>query len=218
MKDLAQAFLSERDRSQIVEAVKKAEKKTAGEIVCLVESASYHYPMADVIGAAALALPSTLLATPLIGGWFWLGTQNMWLFLGLFAIIFAISYYTVKHTIRLKRLFISNREIDEEVEEAAITNFFRHALYRTRDATGVLIYISVFERRVWVLADQGINSKVPRSQWDSVVSRITEGIRKKQAAVAICDAVHMVGRVLEEHFPAKPDDTDELQNMIIGDE
>ena len=214
MKDLTQAFLSEQDRARITATVKKAEERTSGEIVCVIESTSYHYPMADVIGATTFALPVALLGTHLIGGRLWLGAQNMWLFPGLFALFFIASFFLVTHTAGLKRLFISKREIDEEVEEAATACFFRNGLYRTRDATAVLIFISVFEHKVWVLADHGISSKVPQNQWETVVGRITEGIRNKQTADAICDAVLTIGRQLEEYFPAKPDDTDELRGLI----
>ena len=56
MKDLAKRFLSEDDRTRVRAAVKEAEKQTAGEIVVMIISASYPYPMANVIGATALAL------------------------------------------------------------------------------------------------------------------------------------------------------------------
>ncbi len=58
-------------------AVKEAEKLTSGEIVPMVVSASYRYPMANVIGAAVLAHPISLMLTPLVGGRLWVGTQNM---------------------------------------------------------------------------------------------------------------------------------------------
>ena len=216
MKNLAQRFLTEQELERIESAVTKAEKKTAGEIVCMIESSSYAYPMANVIGAAVLGLPLSLLAAPLLGGLLWLGTNNMWLFVGIFGIMFFIFYWFVGHTAWLKRFFISKREIEEEVEEAAITNFFSHGLYRTRDATGILIYISVFEHKVWVLADHGINEKVPEGQWDEIVSKITNGIKEKRVADAICEAVDAIGTMLQTHFPVKADDTDELRNVIIG--
>ncbi len=216
MKDLAQSFLSEQERQRIDEAVKTAEAKTSGEIVCMVQSASYHYPMANVLGAATMALPTALLLTPVVGGWLWMGTQNMWLFLGLIGLMFFVAYRLVQSLPALKRLFISSREIDEEVEEAAVTRFFHHGLHRTREATGVLVFISVFERKVWVLADHGINTKLEQGTWDNVVEIITQGIKDNRPADAICEAVGKVGSMLETHFPIRPGDTDELSNVIIA--
>lgn len=217
MKNLAERFLSEDEQERIKAAVAAAEKKTAGEIVCMIVSSSYHYPMANVLGAATFALPLALWTTHWVGGRLWIGTQNMWLFLGLFAILFVLMHVVVGRLPGLKRWFISQREIEEEVEEAAVSGFFRHGLYRTRDANGVLLFISVFEHKIHLLADQGIHIKVPQKEWDDLVGRITRGIREGKGANAICDAVRSIGNLLETHFPVKPDDTDELKNLIIGD-
>jgi putative membrane protein len=218
MKNLARSFLTEGDHQRIDAAIKAAEAKTSGEIVCMVHSASYHYPMSNVLGATTLALPLALILTPVVGGHLWLGTQNMWLFLGLFALIFAAAYLLVRKWPLLKRCFISAHEINEEVQEAAVTSFFRHGLYRTRDATGVLLYISVFEQKVWVLADHGINAKLDPDTWKGIVQIITDGVKTNRPADAICEAVTQVGNMLETHFPIRPDDQDELRNVIVDDD
>ena len=215
MKDLAKNFLTDDEHSRVSSAVKAAEKLTAGEIVVMIISASYQYPLAIVIGAAAFALPLALIFTPTAGAWLWIGGQNMWLFLGFLTVFFILFHEIIKRIPWLKRFFISRKEIDDEVEEAAITNFFDQGLYRTRDQTGVLILISVFERRVWVLADRGINTRVSESQWDDIVKMITDGIKQKRPADAICEAVEKIGELLKTYFPIKPDDTDELKNLII---
>ena len=215
MKDLAKIFLSNGERARVETAVKEAEKLTAGEIVVMIISASYQYPLAIVIGAAAFALPLALIFTPTAGAWLWIGGQNMWLFLGFLTVFFILFHEIIKRIPWLKRFFISRKEIDDEVEEAAITNFFDQGLYRTRDQTGVLVLISVFERRAWILADRGINAKVPAGQWDEIVKMIVDGIKQKRAAQAICAAVEKIGALLAAHFPIKPDDTDELKSLII---
>jgi putative membrane protein len=215
MKDLSKKFLSDDERTRVIEAVKEAEKLTAGEIVVMIISTSYHYPMANVIGSAVFALPLSLIFTALTGEWLWIGGQNIWLFLGCLTVLFILFHEIIKRSAWLKRCFISEREFKEEVEEAAITHFFNQGLYRTRDETGVLVLISVFERKVWILADRGINVKVQAGQWDDVVKMIVNGIKQKRQTEAICEAVEKIGDLLKAHFPIKPDDTDELKNLII---
>lgn len=119
MRDLAKHFLSVEQNKQIESAVTEAEKNTSGEIVCMIQSTSYRYPMANVLGATTLALPPALVLTPLIGGYLWLGTQNMWLFLSIFCLLYLTAYLLVQHTPALKRYFISQREIDEEAVSIA---------------------------------------------------------------------------------------------------
>jgi putative membrane protein len=171
--------------------------------------------MANVIGATAFALPLALIFTSVIGGWLWMGNQNMFLFIGLFTFFLIFFHELIKRALWLKRYFISRKEIDAEVKEAAVTHFFKHGLYRTREKSGVLVLISVFERRVWVLADEGINAKVPEGQWEEVVKMITDGIKQNRPADAICAAVEKIGDLLKTHFAIRPDDVDELQNVII---
>lgn len=215
MENLAEKFLNDQDRERIKVSVEKAEKHTSGEIVPMIVSRSYHYPMSDVIGGFAFAVPLSLIVTYFLGGWLWVGHYDMLLFLGILTVLFIFFHQIVKRAGRLKRLFISDREIDEEVKEAAVASFFREGLYRTRDKTGILIFISIFERRVWILADRGINEKVKQEQWDEIVDKIVEGIKNNDQAGVICEAVDKIGRILEEHFPIKADDSNELKNLVI---
>ena len=62
-----------------------------------------------------------------------------------------------------------------------------------------------------MLADRGINTKVKEGEWNGIVSMITEGIKNKNQAEAICKAIGEAGRILKEHFPRKTDDKDDRQ-------
>lgn len=216
MKALAQKFLTEEERENIDACIHRAEQKTSGEIVVMVVSASSRYPTADVVGSAFCAAPPALLLMPYIGGWFWVGSQNVWVFLGLFTVCFAVCHEIIKRTAWLKRLFVSAKAIDSEVKEAAVNGFFKQGLYRTRRSTGVLVFVSVFEKRVWILADRGIDTKLEPAVWRRIVAEVVKGIREGRAADAVCHAVAEIGRLLEAHFPLEPDDTDELKGVIIG--
>ena len=209
--------MNEDDRGRLDDCIRQAEKGTSGEIVVMVVSSSDHYPQADAIGALFIALPAALVLMPLVGGWLWTGTRNVWVFLGLFFILFPIAHEVIKHTLWLKRRFVSAKEIEAEVKEAALTAFYKEGLYRTRDATGVLVLISVFERWVYVLADRGIDEKLTPEVWQGVVASIVAGIKKHRQTDAICEGIDKIGQILAAHFPIKPDDTDELKGVIIGD-
>ncbi|MDY6830303.1 MAG: hypothetical protein SWC96_00430 [Thermodesulfobacteriota bacterium] len=215
MKSSMDHFLSPTDRQRIIDTVKAVERTTAGEIVPFVVPASYHYPVGVMIGAAAIAFPAALLGTHFLGGFFWLGADNLWLFLGMLCVLFWAGHAAVRRMPALRRIFVSEREMEEEVWEAAFVNFYKRGLHLTRDHAGVLIFISVFERKVVILADRGVNAKVSQDQWDGTVKDLVSGIRNNQVAEAICRSVEDVARLLATHFPPKPDDTDELSNLIV---
>jgi putative membrane protein len=215
MKALAQSFLNQEEQQRITQCVHEAEKKTSGEIVPMVMSSSHDYPLASLTGASFIALPVSLLLTRLLGGLFWLGPDSMWLFLALFCALFTGAHLLISRLAPLKRLFLSPQRVEEEVKEAATTAFFTEELYRTKAENGILLYISVFERRVWVLADRGINDKIPQQQWQGIVDLVTAGIRDHRQCEAICEAIEQIGDILADFFPIEADDKDELHNLII---
>jgi putative membrane protein len=171
--------------------------------------------MAALLGAAAFSIPIAIGMTRLLGELLWIGPSNLWLFLGVWIPLFFLCREVVLRVRPLHRLFIHQKEMEAEVREAAVINFYRRGLYRTQEETGVLLYVSVFERRVWVLGDRGINAHIPEGFWTDIVERAVQGIREGRPVDAICHAVDRLSRVLEDQFPVKPGDRNELQNLII---
>jgi putative membrane protein len=205
----AETFLTQAEQDALVECVKKAESTTSGEIVPVIATMSYDYPRAGLIGSiilGALAAVALTLA---------LGREDMWVFLALFLALFFCFSRLFDAFPALKRPFVSKREMREEVAEAAFTAFHAHGLHDTRDKTGIILYVSVFERSVQVLADKGINELVNPLAWEEVVAMVTEGIRAGKPGQALCKGVTRCGEMLTERFPIKSDDTDELPNLII---
>jgi putative membrane protein len=106
--------------------------------------------------------------------------------------------------------------MDHEVREVATIQFFLKGLFRTREENGVLIYLSVFEGKVWVIGDRGVDAAIPTGFWQGIVDQVVAGIREGRPAAAICAAVHRIRGVLEEKFPVAASDTNELPNLIVG--
>ena len=208
MKTAADFFTTE-EKSRIESAVAAAEKKTSGEIVPMLVDASYSYHHAEVVGGGTLALACGLLAS-----WAF-GHESIWWFLAVSLPGFVLFQQLIHRLPGLKRRLIHANELTAEVREKALVSFLEQGLHETRDRTGILILISLFERRVQVLADSGINAKVQEKTWDEIVTTITTGLKSDDACNAVCRAIDRCGELLEQHFPIKADDTNELPNLII---
>lgn len=205
-------YFSSEEQQKIEAAVKAAELTTSGEIVPLIVDASYEYPRAELIGGVTLALACGLFAS-----WAW-GGESIWWFLPVFIVTFLISFTLIRRCPALKRKLIHPDELTLETQEKALVSFLEHGLHETRDKTGILILISLFEHRVVVLADSGINAKVPEHTWDEIVTMILPGLKNGQACSTLCAAITRCGELLAESFPRKEDDTDELPNLIVPEQ
>lgn len=215
MRILAEGFFTQDEQQNITQAVQRAEQLTAGEIVPMVVSASHEYPEAELTAAAVAALPAAMVAALGTGSFFWWQGELLWLFLGYLAVFFLCARSIVRSNPALLRLFIRRQRAGVEVERAAFFHFYASGLQATRDANGVLIYISVLERRVWILGDRGINEKIPQQTWQEFVSRLTTGIKEKRQGAALCTTIEEISNLLHTHFPPKENDRNELSDLII---
>jgi len=186
----------------IEDAVRGAERATSGEIVPMVVERSDSY--ADVrIGAAALVaigLGAAVLAL-LPGLVHWLVPIELGLF--------AAGCWGFGSR-RLLGAVTPNPLFSERVQHAAALAFHHAGVVETRDRTGILIFVSLLERRVQVLADRGIHERVPDGTWDGVVEKVVAGIAAGHADRGLVDGIQLCGEILARHFPPRADDKNEL--------
>jgi putative membrane protein len=218
MATLAQRFFTVEQQRQILHAVQQAEQGTSGEIVPMVVSASHAYPEARLAAAMTLSLACSLVTTLAVAPLLWWRGELLWLFLFFLPLYLLLFRFVVPQAPWLVRLFVHRRTAEAEVERAAFTAFYTEGLHRTRDATGVLIFISVLERRVWILGDRGINARIQPRSWQEFVDRLIQGIRVGEACEALCGVIEEMGEVLRKRFPVRSDDRNELADLVIVDE
>ncbi len=214
-RDPVKHFLREAELEQIETCVREAELATRGEIVVMVAPTSHLYPVAGLRGAAAFSIPAAVVLARTVGPLLWAGPHDLWIFLGIFFPLFFLCRIVVMRLPRLKRLFVSETEMDHEVREVATIQFFMKGLFRTKEENGVLIYLSVFEGKVWVIGDRGVDAAVPSGFWQGIVDQVVAGIKEGRTAASICEAVCRIREMLAEKFPAAPGNRNELPNLII---
>ncbi|NOX25449.1 MAG: hypothetical protein GXP59_04935 [Deltaproteobacteria bacterium] len=205
----AESLFSEHDKDIIAQAVRAAEGKTAGEIAVMVVDQSDDYPDGGL--AAGLVIGGLL---SLVVADLWLGA-SLWYFAGLAIVLIPLCAWLVNLVPPLKRLFTPEKRLIEQVSERALAAFYERGLYKTRDETGVLFFISLFERKVRVLADRGIYQKITPESLQEHAHSVALGIKKGTACQALCQEIGRVAAVLTEHFPVKTDDTNELPDEVI---
>jgi uncharacterized membrane protein len=103
----------------------------------------------------------------------------------------------------------------KNLRELAEKEFFRLGIDKTRDKTGVLLFILLREKEFYILADQGINNKVSAGTWDKIRDDIQNSFSRGEFAAGLIKGIDEIGKILAAYFPVKPDDGNELPNRII---
>jgi putative membrane protein len=208
------ASLSPTDRARIREAVARAERHTAGEIVPFIVARSGRYEVAVWRGAcvaAALALAGVLILLRLHTGWglAWLydvrGPALLMLAAG------ALGGLVTAFVSRLRRRLAGAARIDRAVRQRATRAFVEEEVFATRGRTGILLFVSLFERRIEVLADAGIHRRVEAGAWQGVVATIHAGMVDGRLGDGLVEAIERCGALLERAgVDIGPDDPNEL--------
>jgi putative membrane protein len=220
-------YLSETDHARVSAAVAEAESRTAGEIVTVVADRSDGY--SDIALAwSAIAAFTALIVLALLPD-FYLGLVDRVLdnwahewtpreilalaaivgiakFLGMWLIQLwqPLKFWLVLPPIKTQRTFAR-----------AVSLFKVGAERRTHGRTGILIYLSMRERRAQIIADEAIASKVAPETWGEAMAAMLVEIRQGRCADGMIAAVEKVGAVLAEHFPRAEDDQNELPDRLI---
>lgn len=101
------------------------------------------------------------------------------------------------------------------VYEMAVKNFYDLGMEKTKDKTGVLVYLLMSDKKFQIIGDEGINKKVSKEFWDVLAMKTAEHFKNNKFADGICFAVEEVGAVLQREFPMKKGDTNELSNDVV---
>lgn len=195
------------DEKRITDAIRAAEKKTSGEIFCVMASASSMYEFVPIARAAviAIALPLPLYFFTHLW-WDQIYYVQLAVFIGL-SILFSLPW--LRHPMVPRRV-----KLDRASAEAR-KQFAAHGLHLTEERTGVLIFASIAERYVEIIADAGINSKVPQEVWDNAVAELIKAIKAGDPVEGYLRAIEICGGVLAKHFPPGAINKNELPDKLI---
>lgn len=201
-------YLSKKDFDKIEAAVKQAELLTSGEIVpMLVKSSSTvgHVPI-------ILFLLSLLLigvCKPYLEFYF----SAYWALAGLVCAVLFIKILSSFNCVL--RFFTPKQDQTKQVLLRAQLELQTSNVKNTKDSTGVLIFVSLLEKQVCVLADKAVSKHFKDKDWQDVVNLILKGLKNKNMAQGFEDGILKCGNLLQKEFPIQKNDINELENCLI---
>jgi putative membrane protein len=198
--------ISEQDRERISKAIRAAETKTSGEIVCvLAETSSDAIALPILIAAvAALALPWLLVAFT---------AMTVYRILSLQVIVFLVLMVLLCLP-RVRVALMPRRARRAVAHRVAMEQFRTRGIARTKDRSGILIFVSLAERYARIVADEGIAARVRQSEWQAAVDALIAHMRSGHIADGFIVAIDLCGAELAKHFPRTEADREELPDRI----
>jgi len=194
---------------RITRAVHAAEANTSGEIVVSVVGRSDEHAAAPWRLSFLLAALSYFAASfaPIdLTGPALFGVQLLAVLVG----------HALGRVPGIRRLFIPESERTRTAERAAVHEFHEQGMQQTEGRTGILIYVTLLEHRVVVLADEAIDRVLdPDESWEDVVELVLEGIRSGDITSGIESAIARCGEILSHPLPIQPDDRDEIPHALV---
>ena len=200
------ALFNKRELQQIADAVADVEKNTAGEVVVAVVGEAGDYRFYRLASAIVMSLGAV-------------GAYSLWcpVFSGLSSLV-AMALVIPLLFILLNQSFLRFIPVakgEQAAWDAAFKCFAERGVYRTRDQSGVLIFIAEAERQVVVLGDEGIDRVIADDAWAVYVDRLRGALKEGRGHGELLAVLRDVGAILAEEFPPRADDTNELSNEVV---
>ncbi len=215
--------LTDPNLALIDDAIRDAERSTSGEIAIAITRESSDYSFRELffsalLGAAAFAalLPFHSAVARAVDRAFW--HHPDWYVTAFHGIVLLATTgiaFAFANLPAIDRIIVPRRERSRAVYARAMRHFAESGVYATREGTGILVFISLLEREVRIVADSGISRLIPQSEWDDIAGSLARGIKERRSAQAIVETVTRCGSLLARHFPPVGDNPNELQDGIV---
>lgn len=209
-------ILGDRIRRPIADAVHQAEEKTAAEFVPVIATSSDRYERAeDLIG-----LITAVIALAVVSLFFGAGGDAPQALVALAEILSVITGYIAgvllaANVPALRRLFASPQRRHQAVAARARQVFVDRRVHQTTGGTGIVLFVSLFERIGVVLVDQAVRDHLPEGALDDLSRALSTGIQKGDVGDALVAIITELGERLGDVLPRYDDDVNELPDALV---
>jgi len=190
----------------LTQCVKEIESGTDAEIVIVVRARAGSYRKADYLFGALVAFAGLicLLFLPFDFHQYWVPIDV--------AVLFALGAWLCSRSNTLRRLLTTGKFRAAAVRTGAAAMFYEAGIANTNAEMGVLIYLSLLERRLELIADRGVLKAVPPLEWNQRLFQLKQ-VGENPDVQSLLNALRDLGVLLGKHLPATGENPNELPDM-----
>lgn len=180
------------DRHRVEAATAEVRRRTGAEIVVTVMRVSDRYPLYPIVWAAVGAIISTAFLGLLFPR---LALRSATLVQALVLLGLTIVFDWMPVRMRL----VPRHTRHSLAHALARREFGAHAMAGEPGRRVVLLFVSLAEHYVEVIADRTTDQAAPEGAWEALVADFTRAAQSGRLADALVDAVQRCGAVLDTH-------------------
>ncbi len=202
------SFTDKAAKAEVAAAIRDVETVTSAEVVVAVRPTSGHYRHTDYIVGFALSF-ATLLVFLFDSHEFsidWMPVDTL--------AAFALGSVASAFVPPLRRLLTWPSLMQKNVATAARSAFVELGVTRTSGRSGMLVFVSMFERRVEIVSDIGIDTGVLGPAFTDAIRALDASLRKGDRFRRFVLALRALGPILGSALPRRADDVNELPDEI----
>lgn len=211
-------ILSDKQRKRLDERVAEAERRAKAQIVTAVIERSDSYveiPWEAFAAGASIAGLGAFVFSLLYGS-FSSHAATLITVSAMLAAGGAMALLAV-FVPWFARLFLSSHRAETEVLQYAQSLFLTREIFATKERTGVLLLVSLFERRVVLLPDMGLNDRLAGDAAGEIIARMTALLARGDIADAMEEGLERLALALMATASGGPEDDggNELPDGVI---
>lgn len=216
---------SEDNLSKIQQAVMNAEKNSEGEVAIAITPSSSFYTLWELLVAIVLSFLVSAFLVPfsseiesfLLNVLWQTNSWSVPLFILAIQMLSIAFFYLLSNISAIDRIIVPRRVMDGFVQNKALRQFVLSGVGSTKKRTGILIFVSVLEKKVQIICDSGILSSTTQDEWDSIATELAQGFSSKDPSFAIIDALGKCANLFEQNFPLPQSECNEneLSDSVI---
>jgi uncharacterized membrane protein len=104
---------------------------------------------------------------------------------------------------------------DLQPRERARQVFALRGVWNTEENTGILVYVLLADRRVEIVADRGIDSKLESGQWQAICRTMEKHFREGRYEEGAVAGVRAASKLLAVHFPDDGRGRNEIEDRPV---
>ena len=196
-------------KRRVEQAVVALEARTSAEVVVTVRQSSGSYRAAD------LGFASLVAGIGLFGYVYHPAEFADDLVPPALSVLYLCAAFFCAQVPGLRRLLVRTGTLRDSVRRSALTAFHEQRIDATSGRTGILIYVSLFERVVEVVPDVGIDAKRLGADFGRAVAEVTAAVRGDGVAQLERGLGQMAGP-LARVLPRAHDDVNALPDGMVA--